>query len=293
MLLTAVASVFFGAGYSAHSASASGWAVVFADNFDGTSLDLTKWYTRFIDDNGTLDHYKNELERYRDGDHHVVQDGILSLVANTPDAGSGGYYPSGMIRSSYTFRYGYLEARIKMPPGRGLWPAFWLLSGYDANHRLGWPPEIDVMEYAPNLVTEFPDMVHSNVGVGSTGVQGGKWYWRDAAFNPTYHFYKAGVDLTEDWHVYGMLWQPNTVTVYLDGKRLWYRTYHWIYNDKAQAGPAYILINLAVGGGWAGAGGIDNSAFPAKLQVDYVRVCQRSDAANAPARCAGSRYAPE
>jgi beta-glucanase (GH16 family) len=273
-------------------ADADGWTIVFQDNFNQTSLNTAAWYTRYIYNNGTLDHFNDEKERFRENGNHVLQDGILNLVAMPPLA--NGLYLSGMIRSRQLFRYGYFESRIKMPPGRGLWPAFWLNSDYDENGKTDWPPEIDIMEFAPNLVTEFPNMVHSNVALSTPNTQGGQWIYRDPNFNSQYHFYRAATDMTADWHVYGMLWDTDdTVTAFLDGKKLWQRTYRWLYKDGRQAGPAHILIDLAVGGAWAGAGGIDNSAFPASLQVDYVRVCQRVINGVGDATCAGSSLAPQ
>jgi beta-glucanase (GH16 family) len=273
-------------------AGADGWKTVFQDNFDGARLDTSVWYTRFIYENGTMDHFNNELQRYRESGNHVLRNGVLNLVAKPQT--STGLYPSGMIRSRQTFRYGYFEARIKMPPGRGLYPCFWLNSDYDENGYLSWPPEIDILEFAPNGVTEFPNLVHSNVALSSPNTQGGGWLYRDSNFNPQFKYYRAPVDMTKDWHVYGMLWDTNdTVTVYLDGKKLWKRTYRWVYKDGRRAGPAHILINLAVGGDWAGAGGIDNSAFPASMQVSYVRVCQRVTRGRGEATCAGSQLAPK
>ena len=114
----------FGASIDIHNTGAAitnGWTLVFNDDFNQASLDTNTWYTRFIYNNGTMDHFNDELERYRENGNHVLQDGILNLVAKEPNA--NGLYPSGMIRSRKTFRYGYFESRIKLPPGRGLFPA--------------------------------------------------------------------------------------------------------------------------------------------------------------------------
>ncbi|MDQ7250223.1 glycoside hydrolase family 16 protein [Dongia sedimenti] len=270
---------------------AQGWVITFEDDFDGSSLDKSKWFTRYIYDNGKQDHLNDEKQRYRESGNHVFEDGVLNLVAKKPN--SSGVYTSGMIRSRQTFRYGYFEARIKMPAGKGLWPAFWLNSDYDENGKLSWPPEIDIMEYVQNGVTEHPFMVHSNVAL-TKNVQGGEWLYRDPNFDQKWTFYNAREDLTKDWHVYGLLWDTDdTVTAYLDGKKLWQRTYRWLYPDGRQAGPAHILINLAVGGKWAGAGGIDNSKFPASLQVDYVRVCKRATNVQGQETCGRSEFAPK
>ncbi|WP_395020401.1 family 16 glycosylhydrolase [Dongia sp.] len=273
-------------------ARASGWVITFEDDFSGSSLDRSKWYTRYIYKDGKLDHLKQEKQRYGDDGNHVLADGVLNLVAKQPN--SKGLYPSGMIRSRQTFRYGYFEARIKMPKGRGLWPAFWLNSDYDENGKLNWPPEIDIMEFVQNGTNEHPNMVHSNVAMNKKGAQGGEWIYRDPNFDQRWTFYNAKEDLTQDWHVFGLLWdEDDTVTAYLDGKKLWQRKYKWIYNDGRKAGPAHILINLAVGGQWAGAGGIDNAVFPASLQVDYVRVCKRAGDTPGQETCGRSEYAPK
>ncbi len=272
------------------TADADGWDLVFYDNFGAPRLDTKRWATRFIYNNGTLDHFNNEKQRYREDGNHVLKNGVLSLIAKKP--GSDGTYPSGMIRSLQSFRYGYFEARIKLPPGRGLFPAFWLNSGPDAKGRLDWPPEIDIMEFAPNGVTEHPNMIHSTVQLSSPNKQGGNWFFHDPNFNQRYKFYRAPVNMTKDWHVYGLLWgTDDTVTAFLDGKRLWQRRYRWVYKDGRPAGPAHILINLAVGGDWAGLGGIDPSSFPASLQVDYVRVCKRVKSGGEPT-CGGSKFTP-
>jgi beta-glucanase (GH16 family) len=278
--------------WTSRTAGADGWTVVFQDNFSQSQLNAAAWYTRFIYENGTLDHLQDEQQRYRDNNNHVLKDGVLNLVAKGPT--STGLYTSGMIRSRMTFRYGYFEARIKMPPGRGLYPGFWLNSDYDENGNTDWPPEIDILEFAPNGVNEFPNMVHSNVALSIPNKQGGDWFYHDANFNQKWKFYRAAVDMTKDWHVYGMLWDTNdSVTVYLDGKKLWQRRYRWLYRDGRKAAPAHILINLAVGGDWAGLGGIASSAFPASLQIDYVRVCKRVTSGTGLLTCGGSKYAPK
>jgi beta-glucanase (GH16 family) len=288
----ALAALAIAAVTGSNTAWADGWKLVFQDEFNQQALDTAAWYTRFIYNNGTLDHFNDEKQRYRDNGNHVLKDGILNLIAKAPD--SSGLYPSGMIRSRRTFRYGYLEARMKLPPGRGLFPAFWLNSDYDENGKTDWPPEIDIMEFAPNGVTEFTNMVHSNVALSQPNTQGGRWYYRDTNFNSQWNFYRAPADMTRDWHTYGMLWDwDNSISMYLDGRLLWSRQYQWRYKDGRTAAPAHILINLAVGGSWAGQGGIDSSAFPASLQVDYVRLCQRAGSAAGTATCGGSRYTPK
>lgn len=279
------------------------WKTVFEDNFDGTELNRSAWYTRYIYNNGTLDTLKGEAQVYRDGDHLVVSDGTLKLVATySPRSGRKQKYESGMIRSQQTFRYGYFEARIKIPSGKGLHPTFWLNSDYDSKGRLLWPPEVDIMESAVNGTSEKSDMIHAGVitqkrkgkSDGRPLPQDGRWISSDPKVNRKWSYYRAGEDVSKDWHVYGMSWdKDDTITMYFDGKELWKRHYKWVYNDGTEAGPAHIIVNLAVGGPWAGLNGLDRSIFPATLEVDYVRVCERVDDKSAARRCGNSQYAPQ
>jgi beta-glucanase (GH16 family) len=273
----------------------AGWKTVFEDDFDGTELNRDAWYTRYIYNNGTLDTLRGEAQVYRDEGHIVVADGILKLIATyAPQAGRKQPYESGMIRSRQTFRYGYFEARIKIPSGKGLHPTWWLNSDYDENGHLSWPPEIDIMESAVNGTHETPKMIHSGTVTKKKNTQGGMFLSSDPKFNRRSGAYWADVDVSQDWHVYGLNWAADdTLTMYFDGKEIWKRKYRWVYNNKKPAGPAHMIFNLAVGGTWAGQNGIDKSIFPAILQVDYVRVCEPSDDPSASPRCGNSQFAPE
>ncbi len=248
-----------------------GYTLAFNDEFNGTTLNRAKWMTRFIYAGGTQDRLNDEKQRYRDNDNHVVANGVLSLVARKvsstdPD---GINYESGMIRSDWTSRYGYYEARVKMPGGIGVWPAFWLNSDVSAEGRLAWPPEIDIFEFVNNGVEDKLNMLHSNV-VAQSGTTSTLMY-ADAAFNTGWADYVAPFNFNEGWHTVGAQWDPTTVTVYVDGLKIYTRTYQWNYADGTLAGPAHILLNLAIGGSWAGRHGIDDTAFPQALQIDWVR----------------------
>lgn len=267
---------------------AAGFSLVFRDEFNGTTLDRDKWATRYIYADGTMDHLNDEQQRFRDSGNHVVKDGYLSLVAK---ALGGGKYASGMIRSRETFYYGYYEARVLLPTARGVWPAFWLNSDYDADGRLQWPPEIDVFEYVLNGSTEHADMIHSGMVMGGLKERGGDWLYRDPAFNQQWTFYKAPAALNTAWQVVGLLWKPDQVSFFLNGKKLYTRSYRWLYDDQLEAGPAHLLFDLAVGGGWAGLNGVDDPRFPQAFAIDYVRVCQYT-ASGTDQLCGGSLYSP-
>jgi len=250
----------------------AGYTLKFNVVFNGPTLNRSKWFTRYIYGSETGDHLNDEKERYRDNGNQVVANGVLSLVAKkVTDAANGVDYESGMIRSDWTARYGYFAARVKMPKGVGVWPAFWLNSDVSAAGRLSWPPEIDIFEYVNNGVEDKPNMFHSAMSGGALSTL----QWASPSFNTSMQEYIGTTNFDEDWHVFGCEWDATSVTVYLDGNRIYTRNFAWNYADGTSAGPAHILLNLAIGGAWAGRHGIDDSAFPQGLQIDWVRAYQK------------------
>jgi len=99
--------------------------------------------------------------------------------------------------------------------------------------------------------------------------------YADPAFNENNTAYYAPFNFNEGWHTVGLQWDPDKVTVYVDGLKLYTRTYQWVYADGTLAAPAHIMLNLAIGGSWAGRYGIDDSAFPQALQIDWVRAYKK------------------
>lgn len=253
----------------------SGYAMVFNDEFNGAALDRKKWHTRMIYNNGTTDRMHDEKQRYRDNDNHRVANGVLSLVARkvSETDPNGINYESGMIRSDWTARYGFFEARVKMPAGKGVWPAFWLNSDVSETGRLTWPPEIDIFEFVNNGVEDTADMLHSNLVTRDRKLS--QVFFADAAFNQQYTFWKAPYNFSDGYHVVGAEWTPTTLTMYIDGKKIYSRAATWVYDDGTTGGPAHILLNFAVGGAWAGRHGIDDTAFPQTLDIDWVRAYQK------------------
>lgn len=253
-----------------------GYTLAFNDEFNGTTLNRSKWFTRYIYGAETSDHLNDEKQHYRDNDNHRVADGVLSLVARkvSSTAAWGMNYESGMIRSDWTTRYGYFEARVKMPGGVGLWPAFWLNSDVDEAGRLGWPPEIDIFEFVNNDVEDRTNMIHQSV-VRQTSTTDVALTFNDTSFSTSNNDYYAPFNFNEGWHTVGCEWTPDQVTFYVDGVKTATRHYTWTYNDGSLAGPAHILLNLAVGGSWAGRHGIDDTAFPQAMQVDWVRAYKK------------------
>jgi beta-glucanase (GH16 family) len=252
-----------------------GYVLAFNDEFNGPELNRSKWFTRYIYGGGTVDRLNDEKQRYRDNRNHVIAGGILSLVARkaTPGDPNGIAYESGMIRSDWTARYGYFEARVKMPSAVGLWPAFWLNSDVAASGVLSWPPEIDIFEFVNNGVEDRVNMLHSGV-ISHRNVPSVLSY-ADPSFNTQWTYYKAPFNFDGGWHTVGAEWDATSVTMYVDGHRIYTRSYLWNFPDGTPAGPAHILLNLAVGGAWAGRHGIDDAALPQALQIDWVRAYRK------------------
>src|SRR5262249_28809155 len=158
--------------------------------------------------------------RYRENNNHVMSGTSLKLMSRK--VGSG--YESGMIRSKVIVKYGYFEARVKMPAGLGSWPAFWL-NPEDAS----WPPEIDIFEFVNNGVEDKTNMLHTGVIV--TKGQSAPFLEKDTAFNDQWTFWTAPYAFPDDFHVISALWDEGSVTTYVDGKMIVKRGYSWVHED--------------------------------------------------------------
>ena len=247
----------------------TGYTLVFGDEFDEAELDTSKWWTRYVYSDGTLDRLNDEQQRYRENENHVMTGSELQLTGRKVSSGGDGInYESGMIRSKTLIKYGYLEARVKMPPGVGSWPAFWLNAEVSP-----WPPEIDIFEFVNNGVEDTADMLHT--GVIDHGAQGHDFLSTDPAFHTDWTYWKAPFEFPADFHVIALLWDATSASTYVDGKLIVKRGYKWVHDDGSDAGYAHVLLDYAIGGAsWAGRHGIDDTKFPQSLEVDYVRVYQ-------------------
>ena len=209
---------------------------------------------------------------------YVGTDGYLHIVAQQP---SSGVYTSARMETQglFSFQYGRLEARIQVPEGQGIWPAFWLEGNNDST--VGWPAcgEMDVMERI-NAAGLPPSGSQSNPPVGTSDWNEGSIHgtgFTGGNLGTTYDF--TGGETAAGWHTYGMIKTPNSISYYVDDPTHPYATYTpssltglsgsvWPF-DNGQAN--YIILNIAIGGSWPGSP-TGSTPFPATMLVDYVRI---------------------
>jgi beta-glucanase (GH16 family) len=262
------------------------WLLVWSDEFnqqDGSAPDPAKWtFDEGVGNNGWGN---NELEYYTTRSKNVVIiDGNLVITALresfTESSGMKRNFTSARLKTRELFsqQHGRFEARIKIPAGPGLWPAFWLLG---SNIRsVGWPScgEIDIMENK-----EAPTIHGTIHGPGYSG---------DNGISSTYTLV-AGHRFSDDFHIFAVEWEPNAIRFFVDNDLYAIRTpadlpkgAQWVFDH-----PFFILLNLAVGGNWPGPPD-STTPFPAHMLVDYVRVYKRSNnepAAFAPVVCKNAK----
>lgn len=239
-----------------------GYMLTWSDEFNSDSLDLEVWeYER-----GDGGWGNQELQYYSKNPEDVnVSDGNLNIIANYRD----GRWFSGRLTTQHqmSFKYGYIEANVKLPSGKGMWPAFWLL-GCDPqnNNSINWPytGEFDIMEYSPS--TQGENRVYSTLHTSSN--HGGSGY--DLG-DKTYEN-----DISEDYHRFGMLWTEYFIEVYYDGKLIGrkecptnYNVDNWPFNHY----NAFVILNLAIGGVLGGDGHQNYARY--EYLIDYVRLYQR------------------
>jgi beta-glucanase (GH16 family) len=255
---------------SGQPAPGGSWRLTWSDEFDGPDGSGPN-PTRWVFDLGGGGWGNNELQTYTDRrDNAVIRGGQLVITARRePFAGADGRsrdYTSARLKTLGTFSqtYGKFEARLKLPRGQGIWPAFWMLGEDIAT--AGWPAcgEIDIME---NIGKE-PALVHGTLhGPGYSGGQS-----IGAAFTSP-----GGRPFADDFHVFTVEWEPNAVRWYVDGTLYQTRTpadlpagARWVFDH-----PHFLLLNLAVGGNWPG-NPDSSTVFPQEFIVDWVRVYERS-----------------
>ncbi len=244
-----------------------GWNIVWQDEFDKDSLDLTKW-SREIGGHGWGN---NELQFYTDSDSNsYVENGNLILKAQVVPQGIGSskglrYYSSARLRTygKGDWKYGRIEVKAKVASGQGIWPAIWMLP----TDWLfgGWPSsgEIDIMEHVGYDLGVVHGSVHTEAYNHKINTQ------RSSA--------RKIANVDTEFHVYSIIWDKDKISFFIDDVQYFlfendqqgnYKT--WPFDQRF-----HLLINIAVGGDWPG--NPDNSTnFPRKMLVDYVRVYEKS-----------------
>ncbi len=246
----------------------TGWALVWNDEFDaadGSTPDASKWTF----ETGGKGFGNQELEYYT-RQNAEIRNGNLVITARKENYTGPDHvtreYTSARLNTFKKFAqaYGRLEARIKIPYGQGMWPAFWMLG--DDISKIGWPGcgEIDIME---NIGRE-PSIIHGTIH--GPEYSGAKGIGSPFAFPDHRRF-------ANDYHVYAVEWSPKEIKFYVDDNRYATRTpanlppgTKWVYDH-----PFFIILNLAVGGSWPGNPDATTS-LPQEMLVDYVRVYKRS-----------------
>jgi beta-glucanase (GH16 family) len=246
-----------------------GWKLVWRDEFNDDRLDTSKWSVLVREQSK-----HHELQYYLP-DEVYVQNGCLHLRSRTRDYGGMHHYTSGRLSTDGKFApvYGRFEIRARLPYGKGLWPAIWLYpqnrdwimeqvmakavqEGHESTipEERPWYSEIDILEYLGHETNVVYATLHYSTFAGELKRSSATW--------------KASVDLSKDFHVYALEWEPNEIRWYVDDNLI-HSTRIGIPHK-----PHYIILNTAVGGDWPGNPDA-TTTFPQLFDIDYVRVYQR------------------
>ena len=256
-----------------------GWIPTWCDEFEAalpnTIIDPTKWTYQAGGGgfgNQELQYYKNA-----DPDNVAIRDGALVITALKEVYSSNNYTSTKLwTQATDSFKYGKIEMRAKLPYGRGTWPAFWMMP--KTSKYGGWPDsgEIDIMEHVGYDMNTVLGTVHTERFSGTNG-RGGT---TDSLIPNTV----PSIDVANTWHTYGIIWNEEKIEWYFDGHLFGTVEADEKWGNGYSADPSvdwpfdqsfYIILNLAIGGTWGGAQGVDDSIFPATFTIDYVRVYQQ------------------
>ena len=252
---------------------ANEWQLIWADEFDNEILDEEKWNIMLW----RPGQVNNELQAYTAEENNIfIENGNLEIQAlyqpgftGTDNSGNEytADYTSGRLNTAgrAEWTYGRFEIRAKLPDGRGSWPAIWMLGS--SISTIGWPAcgEIDIMEH----VGYDQGVIHASI--------------HTTDYNHNLDTQKSGSitipTVSDSFHVYTLEWSPTYLYFLVDDV-----PYHFVYNDGQNDhnkwpfdNDAFIILNIAVGGDWGGVQGVNNSAFPMRMLVDYVRVYEATD----------------
>jgi len=234
---------------------------IWQDEFDYTGKPDPKKWGYDLGDHGWGNH---ELQNYVSDLKNVrVENGNLIIQAIKEKSGKLDYSSARIVsKGKGDFLYGKFEIRAKLPTGRGTWPAIWMLASQNTYGNKGWPDngEIDIMEH----VGFDQNNIHGNI--------------HTKAFNHSIKTNKGNnIQITKassEFHVYACEWQPDYIAILVDGNEYFRfkKEANWQWQEWPFDKPQHFLLNIAVGGDWGGQKGVDDSIFPQKMEVDYIRV---------------------
>ena len=246
----------------------SSWTLVWSDEFEGTVLNADKWSVQTGDgcDQSLCGWGNNELQWYRAA-NLSVSGGLLTITARAEPAG-GRAYTSARIRTAGKgdWTFGRIEVRARLPLGRGLWPAIWMLPTDGVYGGWAASGEIDIME----LVGHEPARVHGTLHYGGPA---------PANVNSGDSYDLPSGTFADEFHVFAMEWEEGQIRWYVDGNH--YQTQTQWYSSAASF-PApfdqrfHLVMNVAVGGNWPGNPDV-STVFPQTMEVDYVRVYRSTE----------------
>ena len=254
--------------YRAHADEKKDWKLVWSDEFDKAGApDPKKWdYEVGFVRNGELQYYsKDRRENARVEEGHLVIEGRKERLPEAGDKKSpmGDFSAASLTtRNIQDWTYGKFEIRAKIPTGRGTWPAIWLLGSRIS--QVGWPTcgEIDIMENVGYDPEKIHSTIHCKAYYHGQGTQKG-----------------GSVSLASPWsdfHVYACDWGPKRIVFFVDGDEIFRFDKEaddedvWPFDN-----PHFLILNFAIGGGWGGVKGVDESVYPQKYLIDYVRIYQK------------------
>lgn len=241
------------------------YELVWSDEFEGTVLNEDKWKYEINGSGGG----NNELQYYTN-QNTTVSDGTLKISAKK-ETYQNREYTSSRITTEYKqeWKYGIFEVKAKIPAGRGTWPAIWMMPKYSVYG--GWPNsgEIDIMEHVGYDANVIHGTIHTDIYNHKDGSSKGGTY-------------DDLTDVTEAFHVYKIEWLPDQIKWYIDDELFYtYNPNKYTSCPNSQQWPFnksfFMILNVAVGGDWGGAQGIDDDVFPTSLEIDYVRVHQAKE----------------
>jgi beta-glucanase (GH16 family) len=246
-------------------ATAQNWNLVWSDEFDGAGVNLNKWEFQIGDGSayGIPGWGNNELQWYR-SENAAVENGLLLITAKKESFAGHAYTSTRMrTRQKGDWKYGRIEMRARLPFGKGLWPAFWMLP--TDNIYGGWAAsgEIDIME----LVGHEPNKTYGTLHYG------GPWP-NNTSSGSSYTL--PAKNFSDDFHVFAIEWKPGEIRWYVDNVHYQTQTNWWSTGGPFPAPfdqRFHLLLNVAVGGNWPGNPDA-STIFPQRLEADYVRVYQ-------------------